>query len=97
MRGRGDAQGDFVLSEADLKLPRVMTTTREGCLALVADPRECRFRLPKLDDSRFGLMLRFTDSDAVQPVLLAPLLGGAESKMEAGVPWSFTMRLAARG
>lgn len=94
--GRGDAQGDFVLSEADLKLPRVMTTTREGCLALVADPRECRFRLPKLEDSRFGLMLRFTDSDAVQPVLLAPLLGGAESQMKAGVPWSFTMRLTAR-
>jgi hypothetical protein len=94
--GRGAAQGDFVLSEADLKLPRVMTTTREGCLALVADPRECRFRLPKLDDSRFGLMLRFTDSDAVQPVLLAPLLGGTESKMNAGVPWSFTFRFAAR-
>lgn len=94
--GRGEVQGDFVLSEADLKLPRVLTTTRQGCLALVADPCECRFRLPKLEDSRFGLMLRFTDWDAVQPVLLAPLLGGAESRMKAGEPWRFTLRLVAR-
>lgn len=94
--GRNDTQGDFVLSEADLKLPRVMTATREGCIAIVADPRECRFRLPKLEDSRFGMMLRFTESDNVQPVLLAPLLGGAESKMKAGVPWNFTMKLVVR-
>lgn len=94
--GRGFAQGDFVFSEADLKLPRVVTVTREGSFALVADPRECRFRLPTIEDSRFGLMRHFTDGDNVRPVLLAPLLGGAESKMKAGVAWSFTLRIAAR-
>ncbi|MEI7728297.1 MAG: hypothetical protein WCO56_01945 [Verrucomicrobiota bacterium] len=88
-------QGDFVLSEADLKLPRVFTATKEGCFALVAAPSECRFRLPALEDSRFGLMRSF-DQDAVRPVLIAPLLGGAESRMVAGKPWKFTMRLVAK-
>ncbi len=94
--GRGNVQGDFVLSEADLKLPRAFTATSDGCVAVVADPRECRFRLPTLEDSRFGMMLVFAENDSVKPVLLAPLLGGAESKMKANAPWSFTLRIAAR-
>lgn len=93
--GHNLRQGDFVFCEADLKLPRVQTATREGCLALAVDPAECRFRLPCLDDSRFGLMLRFA-GESVQPILLAPLLGGAESHMKAGQPWSFKFRIVAR-
>ncbi len=94
--GRSGLGGDFVLSEADLKLPRVLVATREGCTALVADPRECRFRLPTLEDSRFGLMLAFDARDQVKPVLLAPLFGGVESQMQANSPWRFTMRIASR-
>jgi hypothetical protein len=94
--GRNLRQGDFVFSEADLKLPRAQTVTHEGCVALVVDPAECRFRLPGLDDSRFGLMLRFA-GDTAQPVVLAPLLGGAESRRKAGQTWKFALRIVVRG
>lgn len=86
---RGHRQFDFVMSEADLHLPRAHVATASGNLALAADPGECRFRLPAISDSRFGFLLA-TEGGKLKPVLLAPLLGGAESKMRQGVPWSFT-------
>jgi hypothetical protein len=87
---------NFVLCEADLKLPRVHVATKSGHnIALVADPRECRFRLPTLADSRFGLMLHL-EHGKLKPVLFAPLLGGAESKMKAGQPYRFTFRCVER-
>lgn len=88
---RSHKQFDFVMCEPDLHLPRVQVTTKEGNIALVADPMECRFRLPTLADSRFGVMLQNTHDD-LKPVMLAPIFGGPESKMEAGEPWSFTLR-----
>jgi hypothetical protein len=94
--GRSGLQGDFVLSEADVKLPRVMTASPDGGFALVVDPQECRFRLPSIEDSRFGLMLRFAASDTVQPVILAPLLGGIDSLMKADSSWRFSFRIVAR-
>lgn len=88
-------QFDFVLSEADLKLPRAQVTTAEGTVAVVADPCECRFRLPTAADARFGVMLA-GEGGRLRPVLLAPVLGGAESRMPAGRPWRFTLRLVTR-
>jgi hypothetical protein len=88
---RGHKQFDYVMSEADLHLPRAQVTTKQDSVALVADPKECRFRLPKIADSRFGLMLS-SEAGRLKPVLIAPLLGGMESKMEPGVPWSFALR-----
>ncbi len=93
--GRGHKQFDFVVSEADLHLPRVQVATKAGNLALVADPRECRFRLPTIADSRFGLMLQ-SEGVLLKPVLLAPLLGGPESRMRADAPWRFTFRYVMR-
>src|SRR4029079_4345408 len=49
---RGHKQFDFVVSEADLHLPRAHVATASGNVALVADPPECRFRLPTIADSR---------------------------------------------
>jgi hypothetical protein len=88
---RGHKQFDFVVSEADLHLPRAQVATASGNVALVADSRECRFRLPTMADSRFGFMLA-NDAGRLKPVLLAPLLGGPESKMAVSEPWSFTFR-----
>lgn len=88
---RGHKQFDFVMSEADLHLPRAQVSTKVDNIALVADPKECRFRLPTIADSRFGLMLS-SEGARLKPVLIAPLLGGRESEMKAGVPWSFTLR-----
>jgi len=88
-------QSDFALGEADLKLPRVQIANAAGNVALVADPAECRFRLPTLADSRFGLMLA-QDAGRMRPVCLAPLLGGCESQRKAGEPLRFTLRLVVR-
>jgi len=92
---RGHKQFNFVLSEADLKLPRAHVATKTGNIALVADPRECRFRLPTIADSRFGFMLQL-ENGRLKPVLFAPLLGGAESRMKAGQPYRFTLRCVVR-
>jgi len=92
---RGHKLFNFVMSEADLHLPRVHVATAAGNLALVADPSECRFRLPTIADARFGLMLA-AEGGRLKPVLLAPLLGGPESRMRAGEAWRFTFRIVAR-
>ncbi|MEA3210332.1 MAG: hypothetical protein QOE70_3389 [Chthoniobacter sp.] len=92
---RGHKQFGFVMSEADLHLPRVHVATAAGNVALVAEPRECRFRLATLADSRFGLMLA-REAERLKPVLLAPLLGGPESRMRAGEAWQFVFRWVVR-
>ena len=92
---RGHRQFDFVMSEADLHLPRVQIATRAGNVALSADPRECRFRLPTIADSRFGLMLA-SEGGRLKPVLLAPLLGGPESRLHAGESFRFVVHCVVR-
>lgn len=92
---RGFKQFDFVMSEADLHLPRVHTVADDWNIVLTPDPRECRFRLPTMADSRFGLMLE-TTGDGVRPVVSAPLLGGYESKSSVGESRRFTLRAVVR-
>ena len=92
---RGHKQFGFVMSEADLHLPRAHVATAAGSVALVADPSECRFRLPTIADSRFGFLLA-SEGGRLKPVLFAPLLGGPESKMNIGEPWRFTFRCVVR-
>ncbi len=92
---RTHKQFNFVMSEPDLHLPRVQVATTAGNIALAVDPAECRFRLPTIEDARFGAMLEQKEG-FLRPVLLAPLLGGAESRMEVGHSWSFTFRYIQR-
>jgi hypothetical protein len=92
---RGHKLFNFVMSEADLHLARVHVATASGNLALVADPSECRFRLPTSADARFGLVLAH-ENGRLKPVLLAPLLGGPESRMRPGQPWRSTFRVVVR-
>ena len=92
---RGHRLFNFVMTEPDLHLPRAHVATAGGNIALVSDPRECRFRLPTIADSRFGFMLSL-ENNRLKPVLLAPLLGGPESRMQADKPWRFTYRCVVR-
>ncbi|MCX7008596.1 MAG: hypothetical protein NTY53_15315 [Kiritimatiellaeota bacterium] len=92
---RGHHQFNYVMSEADLKLPRALVATTAGNIALVADPVESPFRLPTGVDARFGLMLQQTEGK-LQPVLFAPLLGGAQSQRDAGAAYRFTLRCVVR-
>ena len=67
--------------------------TKDGVtLGVVADPKEFPFEeLPLMDNSRFGVALHNKDHLA-QPMLFAPVLGGKNSKMQAGQRFSFTLR-----
>lgn len=90
---RGHRQFNYVMGEADLRLPRAHVATAAGNIALVADPNETPFRLPTGADARFGLMLQQAGG-RLQPVLFAPLLGGAGSRRSE--PLRFTLRCVVR-
>ena len=73
------------------------TFVREGnvTLGVVADADELPFSpLPLLDNSRFGVALRNAAGEA-QPMVFAPMLGGAESKRTPGQAFTFKVRLFA--
>lgn len=69
-------------------------SVRGGVVAgVVADPAEMPFMpLPRWDNSLFAVALRNASGQA-QPMVFAPILGGLNSKMEAGKPFTFASRL----
>lgn len=74
-------------------LPTTLVTRAGLTTGVVADPAEYPFQpLPNLANSRFGVALRNARGHA-QPMLFAPLLGGAGSRMQAGETREFTVRL----
>ena len=74
-------------------IPATMVRVQEQTVALVADPEELPFDpLPVMDNSRFGVAVRNAQGHA-QPMIFAPALGGYGSKMEAGKPFAFKVRL----
>jgi hypothetical protein len=74
-------------------LPTTLVTRAGTTIGVVADPAEYPFQpLPNLTNSRFGVALRNAQGRA-QPMLFAPLLGGAGSQMKAGETREFTVRL----
>lgn len=74
-------------------LPTTLVTRGGVTTGVLADPEEYPFQpLPNLANSRFGVALRNARGLA-QPMLFAPLLGGAGSRMKAGETREFVMRL----
>ncbi len=74
-------------------LPTTLVTRGGITTGVLADPAEYPFQpLPNLANSRFGVALRNARGLA-QPMLFAPLLGGAGSSMQAGETREFVMRL----
>ena len=74
-------------------LPTTLVTRGGVTTGVVADPAEYPFQpLPNLANSRFGVALR-NQRGLAQPMLFAPLLGGAGSQMKAGEAREFVMRL----
>jgi hypothetical protein len=74
-------------------LPGAMVTRDGITWSVVADPAEFPFDpLPTVENSRFGIAVRNADG-AAQPILMAPVLGGAGSKLRSGDSFSFTARL----
>jgi hypothetical protein len=74
-------------------LPTTLVTRSGVTTGVLADPAEYPFQpLPNFANSRFGVALR-NQRGAAQPMLFAPLLGGAGSRMKAGETREFVMRL----
>jgi hypothetical protein len=74
-------------------LPTTLVTQGGVTTGVVADPAEYPFQpLPNLANSRFGVALR-NQRGLAQPMLFAPILGGAGSRMKAGETREFVLRL----
>ncbi|MDT8390066.1 MAG: hypothetical protein RRC34_06115 [Lentisphaeria bacterium] len=70
-------------------VPSALVTRGEQTVGVVAHPAEFPFMpLPVFENSRFGVAVRNQDGDA-QPILAAPILGGAGSKLKAGASTRF--------
>ena len=81
--------------EAGYRCPLPTTLVARGGVTtgVLADPAEYPFQpLPNFANSRFGVALRNARGLA-QPMLFAPLLGGAGSRMKAGETREFVLRL----
>jgi hypothetical protein len=75
--------------------PVPATFVRKGAelVSVVVDSSEFPFDpLPLLENSRFGVALR-NPAGAAQPMVFAPILGGAGSKRAAGETFTFKLRL----
>ena len=76
-------------------LPTTLVTIGGLTIGVAADAAEYPFQpLPNLANSRFGVALRDSAGNA-RPMLFAPILGGAGSRMKAGETRTFVMRLIA--
>ncbi len=74
-------------------LPTTLVTRQGVTIGVVADATEYPFQpLPNLANSRFGVALR-NQRGLAQPMVFAPLLGGAGSRMKAGETREFALRL----
>ncbi len=74
-------------------LPTTLVTDGGVTTGVLADPAEYPFQpLPNFANSRFGVALR-NQRGLAQPMLFAPIFGGAGSRMKAGESREFVMRL----
>jgi hypothetical protein len=85
--------------EAAFRCPLATTLVNKGgvTVGVMADPSEYPFQpLPTLNNSRFGVALR-NQAGLAQPMLFAPILGGAGSQLRAGARFAFASRLVVCG
>lgn len=83
----------YLTAAFQCSLPATFVRKGNVTLGVVADADELPFSpLPLLDNSRFGVALRNPAGEA-QPMIFAPMLGGAESKRAAGQAFTFKLRL----
>lgn len=82
----------FLSVESMCSLPAVFAEAGGSVTGVCADPAESPYRLPTSRNSRFGMMLRNQAGEA-QPMIFAPVLGGADSEMEAGRTYGFRFYL----
>jgi hypothetical protein len=76
-------------------LPTTMVNDGSATVAVLASPEYLPFQpLPLMTNSQFGVAL-LNASGKLQPQVFAPMLGGLNSKMEAGAVFNFSFQLIA--
>jgi hypothetical protein len=90
--GRSGKQFNHVVAEVTEKLPRVQVSDGRKNFLLVVHPESIPFtdQLINFNTSRFGTMIR-KENGVLTPVVFAPLMGAASSKMRAGESRSFKL------
>ena len=88
----------FLTAAFQCPVPATFVRQGDAIVSVAVDSSEFPFNpLPLLDNSRFGVVLRNREGSA-QPMVFAPVLGGAGSKRAVGETFSFKLRLyAGRG
>ncbi|MDR3456236.1 MAG: GDSL-type esterase/lipase family protein [Verrucomicrobiae bacterium] len=76
-------------------LVTTMLTVNSNTFGLVADPEFLPFRLPTLNNSRCGVLLR-NEAGQAQPMFFAPVLGEADSKLSTKSAYTATFRIIVR-
>ena len=82
----------YLTQEFRCPIPAVLMGDGPVTVGVGVDPAESHFRLPTWNDSRFGVILRNAGGRA-QPMIFAPIYGGAGSQMQSGEESSFSLRL----
>ena len=94
-QGKRFPDRSYLTPAFECSLPATLMRQGNVTLGVVADADELPFSpLPLFDNSRFGVALRNTAGEA-QPMVFAPMLGGAESKRAPGQAFTFKVRLFA--
>lgn len=84
--------GSYLSTENMCSLPAVFAESKGATVGVIADPGEIPFRLPSRSTALFGVLLRNQAGNA-QPMIFAPVFGGANSQMKSGANFSFSFRL----
>ncbi len=94
--GGGYRQFNHLVPESVMKLQRIQVATDKFNMALIVDKNETPFRVPTRSNSRYGLMMALENSK-IFPVVMSPILGGEESKMEADSTYKFKIQYLLSG
>jgi hypothetical protein len=85
----------YLTKEFQCPIPWAMTGVSGTAIGVGVDAKELPYRMPTTSDSRFGVLVRNAAGE-MQPMVFAPVLGGPESKINAGEDYQFTFRICAR-
>ena len=90
-QGRRFPSTSYLTASYHCPVPSTLVTKAGSTVGVVAHPGEFPFMpLPLFENSRFGVAVRNAAGEA-QPILAAPVLGGAGSRLTSGQ--SFTFRI----
>jgi hypothetical protein len=90
-QGRRFPSTAYLTAAYHCPVPSTLVTRAGKTVGVVAHPGEFPFMpLPLFENSRFGVAVRNAAGEA-QPILAAPILGGAGSRLTAGQSFTFRM------